>query len=98
MAGHTGVIYQASGFLYLGESTVMPLYKLTDGSIHHSRSLSHRFGTHSGKYFQSHGVRVELVEQAPKHTYVALIEPSWRARLTRTVLPYPLKEKTHGDS
>ncbi len=98
MAGHTGVIYQASGFLYLGKSTVMPLYKLADGSVHHSRSLSHRYGTHSRKYFQSHGVSVEVVEQEPKHTYVALIEPSWRARLTRTVLPYPLKEKTHGDS
>ena len=97
-AGHAGVIYQASGFWYLGKSTVMPLYKMADGSVHHSRSLSHRYGTHSRKYFQSHGVSVEVVEQEPKHTYVALIEPSWRARLTRTVLPYPLKERTHGDS
>ena len=92
-AGHTGVIYQASGFLYLGKSTVMPLYKLADGSVHHSRRLSHRYGTHSRKYFQLHGVDLELVEQEPKYTYVALVEPSWRARLTRTVLPYPLKEQ-----
>ena len=66
MAGHTGVVYQASGFLYLGKSTVMSLYKLADGSIHHSRSLSHRYGTHSCKHFQSHGVSLELVEQEPK--------------------------------
>ncbi len=98
MAGHTGVIYQASGFLYLGKSTVMPLYRLADGSVHHSRSLSHRYGTHSRKHFQSHGVSVEPLEQEPKHTYAALMEPSWRARLTRTVLPYPQKEQTHGDS
>jgi len=98
MAGHTGVIYQASGFLYLGESTVMPLYKLADGSIHHSRSLSHRYGTHSRKYFQLYGVDLELVEQEPKYTYVAMVEPSWRARLTRSVLPYPRKEQILGDS
>ncbi len=88
-AGHTGIIYRAAGFLYLGESTAMPLYQLPDGSIHHSRSLSHRSGTHSRKYFASYGVEVELVEQSPKHTYVALIDPSWRARLTRSVIPYP---------
>lgn len=75
MAGHTGVIYQASGFLYLGKSTVMPLYKLADRGVHHSRSFSQRNGTQSRKYFQSHGVSVEVVEQALKHNYVALIEP-----------------------
>ena len=88
-AGHTGTIYRAAGFLYLGESTAMPLYQLPDGSIHHSRSLSHRYGTHSRKHFASYGVEVELVKQSPKHTYVALIDPSWRARLTRSVIPYP---------
>ena len=88
-AGHTGTIYRSAGFLYLGESTAMPLYKLPDGSIHHSRSLSHRYGTHSRKHFASYGVEVELVPQAPKHTYVALIDPSWRERLTRPLISYP---------
>ena len=96
-AGHTGTIYRAAGFLYLGESTAMPLYQLPDGSIHHSRSLSHRYGTHSRKYFASYGVEVELVEQSPKHTYVALIDPSWRARLTRSVIPYPKQEQSDGN-
>jgi hypothetical protein len=98
LAGHTGIIYQASGFLYLGESTAMPTYKLSDGSIHHSRSLSHSYGTHSRRHFASFGVDVELVKQAPKHTYVALLDPSLRSRLTRPVIPYPTKEQTHGNS
>ena len=67
----------------------MPLYRLPDGSIHHSRSLSHSFGTHSRAHFQQHGVAVELVEQSPKFTYVALIDPTWRERLARSPLPYP---------
>ncbi len=87
-AGHSGTIYRAAGFLYLGESDVMPLFRLPDGTVHHSRSLSHAFGTHSRTYFQAHGVALELVPQAAKHIYVALIDLSWRNRLTRPVLPY----------
>jgi hypothetical protein len=98
LAGHTGTIYRASGLLYLGESTAMPRYKLPDGSVHHSRSLSHSYGTHSRKHFASFGVEVELIQQAPKHTYVALLDPSLRSRLTRPVIPYPTKERTHGNS
>lgn len=89
-AWHSGIIYQASGFLYLGPSTAMPRYRLPNGSVHHSRSLSNTYGTHSLKYFESHGVRVEAIQQQPKHTYVTLIDPSWRDRLTRPVLPYPI--------
>jgi hypothetical protein len=96
--GHLGTIYQATGFLYLGESTAMPRYKLPDGSVHHSRSLSHSYGTHSRHHFASFGVDVELVRQAPKHTYVALIDPSWKAKLIRPVLPYPTKEQINGNS
>ena len=90
--GHTGTIYRGAGFLYIGESMAMPLYRLPDGTVHHSRSLSSNFGTHSRRHFQAHGVTVELVEQIPKHTYVALIDPSWRTRLIRPVIPYPTTE------
>jgi hypothetical protein len=98
LAGHTGTIYRAVGFWYLGESVGMPLYKLPDGSLHHSRSLSHHYGTHSRKHFASFGVEVELVRQAPKPTYAALIDSSWRERLTRPIIPYPNKWRNNGDS
>jgi hypothetical protein len=92
MAGHNGAIYRAAGFLYLGQSTAMPKYQLPDGSVYHSRSLSHSFGTHSLRHFQSHGVKVALVPQAAKFTYVALIDPTWRERLLRPPQPYLKKE------
>jgi lysyl-tRNA synthetase class I len=98
LAGHTGTVYRAAGFLYLGQSVGMPLYKLPDGSLHHSRSLSHSFGTHSREHFRAFGVNVEVVEQTPKHTYVALVDPCWRDRLTRTVIPYPTKEQGNGSN
>jgi hypothetical protein len=92
LAGHNGGIYRAAGFLYLGQSTAMPKYQLPDGSIYHSRSLSHGFGTHSLRHFQSHGVKVILVPQASKFTYVAFIDPTWRERLLRPPQPYPKRE------
>ena len=97
--GHSGVIYRAVGFLYLGESEATSLYRLPDGSVHHSRSLSHVFGTHSRRHFRDHGVIVDLVPQTRKLIYVALINPGWRERLTRSVLPYvkSKEEAPYGD-
>ena len=97
-AGHTGTIYRGTGMLYLGWSTAMALYRLPDGTIHHSSSLGHGYGSHSLKHFESHGLRVELVKQMPKHTYVVLIDRDWRYRLTRAVIAYPTKEgaNEHG--
>ncbi len=90
--GHSGAIYRAAGFLYLGLSEAMPLYRMPDGTVHHSRSLSHACGTHSRRHFAAHGVSVQLVHQARKLVYAALIDPSWRVRLTRPVLAYPKPE------
>ena len=67
-AGHTGTIYRGAGMLYIGMSTAMALYRLPDGTVQHSRSLGHSYGSHSLKHFESHGLKVELVEQVPKHT------------------------------
>ena len=87
--GHTGVIYRAAGFLYLGQSDATPLYRLPDGSLHHSRTLGHKYGSRSLRHFESHGVHLELVAQEPKLIYVALIDKDFRNRLTRPVRPYP---------
>ena len=97
-ARHTGTIYRAAGMLYLGWSTAMALYRLPDGTVRHSRSLGHGYGTHSLKHFKSHGLRVELVKQMPKHTYLALIDQGWRDRLNRPVIAYPTKEGTNERS
>jgi hypothetical protein len=93
LAGHVGGIYRASGFLFVGYSSSMPLY-LVGGRAYHSRSLSHSYGTHSIAHFRQHGVQVQLLPQAHKFVYVALIDPTWRERLLRPPQPYP---KRGGD-
>ena len=87
-AGHTGMVYRAAGFLYVGRSAAMALLRLPDGTIHHSRSLGHSFGTHSLAHFAVHGMQLERVPQSSKFVYVVLLDHSWRERLNRPVLPY----------
>ncbi|NQT72449.1 MAG: DNA methyltransferase [Chloroflexi bacterium] len=89
--GHMGTIYQATGWVYTGLSSAMPLYDLGDGKIRHCRSLSHAYGTHSVKHFADHGVTVNLIPQMPKHRYIYFLDPSWYAKLATPLLPYPKK-------
>lgn len=91
-AGHVGVIYQATGWLYTGLSEAMPLLDLGDGVKHHSRSLAHAYGTHSRRHFARHGVSVKLIQQAAKFRYVFPLDPTVRDRLTVSVLPYPKRQ------
>ena len=96
--GHLGTIYQATGWLYTGLSDSMPLYDVGDGRVHHSRSLSHAYGTHSVEHFRKHGVPIRVLHQSAKHRYIYFLDPTWRSRLHVLVLPYPKKEGPHeGD-
>jgi hypothetical protein len=92
-AGHLGVIYQASNWLYTGLSSATPLYDIGDGILHHSRSLAHQLGTHSIRYLTSQRFDIKTVPQFPKHRYIYFLDESWRSRLTVPILPYPKKEQ-----
>lgn len=87
--GHRGVVYQAAGWTYLGRSSAMSLYSINGGRPEHSRSLSHRIGSHSVTYLRSRGLQVELVYQQPKHRYALILDRAWKDRLTVPSQPYP---------
>ena len=87
-AGHSGGIYKAAGFLFLGTSDGSPYYRLADGRILHSRTIAHTFGSRSKASLAARGVRFETIEPQTKLIYLALVDPTWRDRLTRPVLPY----------
>jgi len=95
--GHMGTIYQATGWLYTGLSEAMPMFDLGDGRLRHSRSLSHAYGSHSIKHFESFGVKVKVVPQSRKHRYLYFLDKSYRTKLTTPVLPYP-KKVSHAHS
>jgi hypothetical protein len=89
--GHFGTIYQATGWLYTGLSEAMPKFDLGDGKLRHSRSLSHAFGSHSLKHFQSRGAEVKVVPQSKKHRYIYFLDRSMKGNLKVKTLPYPKK-------
>ena len=91
-AEHVGTIYQATNWIYIGESQSAPLLDLGDGVGRHSRTVAHRFGTHSLKHFRKHGMTVKKIPQAAKHRYTYFLDNSWRDRLKPEQLPYPKRE------
>ena len=91
--GHVGTIYQATGWIYTGESDAMPLYSLGEDAPRHSRSFSHVFGTRSKKHFERLGMELRTVPQTAKHRYIYFLDPTWKDKLKAPVLPYPRKGK-----
>ena len=91
-AEHVGTIYQATNWIYIGESQAMALLDFGDGVGRHTRTIAQRFGTHSLKHFLKHGMTVKKIPQAAKHRYIYFLDPSWRDRLKPERLPYPKKE------
>ena len=87
--GHRGIVYQAAGWTYVGLSYAMALYSIDGAKPEHSRSLSHRIGSHSISYLTSRGLNVRAIRQQPKHKYVLFIDRSWNDRLTVPGQPYP---------
>jgi hypothetical protein len=90
-AGHIGIIYQATNWIYTGLSSATPLYEI-DGKVHHSRSFAASFGTHSIQYFAERGIQIKSVPQSAKHRYIFFLDSSWHSRLLVRDQPYPKKE------
>jgi len=99
--GHVGTIYQAGGWLYLGNSEQS--YIRVRGKIEHPRTLYDRFGRNgqSIPWLRQHvDSRAERVPMAPKLKYVMPLDPAVRRNLDGKTLPYPKNaaEVTRSDT
>ena len=79
-AGHNGGIYRAAGFTYLGR-TQPETYLLIDGKPCHPRSVSSAYGSNHAGHLSRTGIHAKRVPAAPKHRYVAILDPAWRWRI-----------------
>ena len=93
-AGHSGIIYRASGWLYLGLGQPSRYLDLGDGNLVHPRTAYGRLGTNSLGHLRRTGVLARNIVQAGKHRFVYILDPAWRWRLRDPVLPYPGKAET----
>ena len=89
--GHSGTIYRAAGWLYIGLSDAVSTYEVA-GRRFHSRTFAYSFGSHSLKYFRDKGLDIELIPQKRKHRYIKLLTPGLDSNLAVPVLPYPGKD------
>ncbi len=88
-AGHVGTIYQATGWVYLGQTEPNTYVRLADGEVHHPRSIYTRFGSNNVGHLRATGVSATRVPVAGKHRYAYFLDPSWRWRLRGHAQPYP---------
>ncbi|MCL5283111.1 MAG: DNA methyltransferase [Armatimonadetes bacterium] len=96
MAGHSGTIYRASGWLYprLTSPGMTGMARPTSAVIVsgrriHSRTCGDQYGSGSIRHLRATGVPAIREVEPGKHKYVFLLDPSWRWRLKATPNPYP---------
>ena len=87
-AGHSGMIYRAAGWLFLGEADAQPLMSVNGGPPRHLRSVASVLHSHSADYLRRHGFEVTMVPTTPKLRYLLLLDPAWRDRLLVAPRPY----------
>ena len=87
-AGHSGMIYRAAGWLFLGEADAQPLMSVNGGPPRHLRSVASVLQSHSADYLRRHGFEVKMIPTTPKLRYLLLLDPAWRDRLLVAPRPY----------
>lgn len=92
LVGHVGTIYQAVGWLYLGQTEGDSGLAVGDGTIVHRRTAYDRFGTNSVGMLRRTGLPMaHWVRRPGKHRYLCLLDPTWRWWVRLTPLRYPCR-------
>jgi hypothetical protein len=89
VAGHTGTIYRAAGWLYLGRTEPGGYVDLGDGRLSHPRSVFTRFGTNRIHHLRATGIPATRVSVPGKFRYAHMLDATWEWRLRLGAQPYP---------
>jgi len=104
--GHHGYIYQATNFLFLGQSHTQMDWKVKGLEHLHSRTLMDQFAFESNridKLKQKYGDRMYQVMREPKNKYVFFLgsktqTKQMKAQLIKKPLPYPKGDNKNYDA
>ncbi len=91
-AGHVGTIYQATGWLYLGQGVPPSYVDLGDGRALHPRTVYDRLGSNAVGHLRRTGIPARRAVVSGKHRYAYVLDPAWRWRLRDRPRPYPRLE------
>jgi hypothetical protein len=86
--GHTGTIYRASGWLFLGDTEPGRHLLLSAGRMCHTRTAVSVYGSNRPDHLTATGVPAIAVRSTPKLRYIYFLNPAWRWRLKTPVLRY----------
>jgi len=88
--GHSGIIYQATNWIYTGFSIDSNL--IIDGERKHRRSIASKFGTSSADKIRNLGHTVEVIRTKPKWKYIYPLYKADRQKYLYLSKPYPARE------
>jgi len=87
--GHVGKIYQAMGWIYVGESMGLGGMMLK-GKPTHRRTINSKYGTSSVAWLQRHVDReAYIIRTLPKHKYLFALDDELRTLVEKLRKPYP---------
>lgn len=87
--GHVGTIYQATGWIYLGQGAPPSYVDLGDGRPVHPRTVYARLGSNALGHLHRTGIPAQRVKSSGKHRYAYLLDPAWLWRLRDRPHSYP---------
>jgi hypothetical protein len=91
--GHVGVLYQALGWLYIGQTGRESLIRL-NGRLTHPRTVTSRYRTRAIEWLRQHvAPDAGHVRTLPKFRYALPLDDDMRERLQERALPYPKRPK-----
>jgi len=87
--GHVGKIYQAMGWIYVGESKG-PGGMMLKGKPTHRRTINSKYGTSSVDWLQRHVDREAcIIRTMPKHKYLFPLDDEMKKLVEKLRKPYP---------
>ena len=92
--GHSGGIYQATNWIYTGESKLDAL--IVNGKQVHRKTIYSQYGFNSIEKLKSIGLDVEWAEGMPKYKYLMPLDKEMAKQIEYLRKPYP--KKTRGGS
>ncbi len=89
--GHHGGIYQAGGWLYVGQTAATPMWKDRRGKLWHDRNVTpNGWSRHKGKLSRcAKKAECTRIERPPKHRYFYPLDAEIRAKVAPRVKPCP---------
>ena len=85
---HLGIIYQATNWIYLGESKNVSEEYFINGKWVHKRQVSNKYKC-TGKRFLELNTHVKIREGSIKHKYVYILSPDLKTKFMELKKPYP---------